>query len=275
MYTNNQPIIVEPKLPLLPMGHFSPAFSWASIDYDLNYLFYIAKGRGIVTAHGGIMRFAGPCAVLIPAGMTHNSEFELNATGMALTISDAHLRAIVQREPDFATLFAAPVIIPLTSEQLGWPLARLAQELACSDVAHTAAADAHLLSILVQCARAMEYSRQIETHPKAPSALVTRFQELIEQNYRNNMSLAQYSLALGVSAGRLREACLAVTGTLPHQLIQQRVLQDAQRVLTNSSLTIAQTAYYLGFNDPAYFSRFFTKAMGLSHRMYRRNTRHS
>ncbi len=46
---------------------------------------------------------------------------------------------------------------------------------------------------------------------------------------------------------------------------------EAQRALLNShTMTItAQTAYYLGFNDPAYFSRFFTKAMGQSPRMYR------
>ena len=34
-------------------------------------------------------------------------------------------------------------------------------------------------------------------------------------------------------------------------------------------LTVAEAAYYLGFTDPAYFSRFFTKAMGQSPRMYR------
>jgi AraC family transcriptional activator of pobA len=137
-------------------------------------------------------------------------------------------------------------------------------------VAHTAAADSHLLSILVQCARALEHSRAIQAaHPKAAATLVTRLRELIEQHYRDNMSLAQYANTLGVTQTRLREASLMVTGLLPNQLIQQRILLEAQRALLNSTMTIAQTAYYLGFNDPAYFSRFFTKAMGQSPRMYR------
>jgi AraC family transcriptional activator of pobA len=83
------------------------------------------------------------------------------------------------------------------------------------------------------------------------------------------MTLAQYAVTLGATQTRLREASLMVTGMLPNQLIQQRILLEAQRALLNSTMTIAQTAYYLGFNDPAYFSRFFTKATGQSPRMYR------
>jgi AraC family transcriptional activator of pobA len=35
-------------------------------------------------------------------------------------------------------------------------------------------------------------------------------------------------------------------------------------------MTITQVAYYLGFEDPAYFSRFFAKGMGASPRRFRR-----
>ena len=270
MHANALPIAVERHLPLLPMGLVSPACCWASVDDDLNYIFHIANGRGTVSTDSGVIRFCAPCAVIVPSGEVHNFQFELNASGMALTITGEYLGRLVAREPDFAMLFASPVIVPLVSEQLTWPLARLAHELAGSDVAHTAAADSHLLSILVQCARALEHSRAIQAaHPKAATTLITRLRELIEQHYRDNITLAQYAVSLGVTQTRLREASLMVTGMLPNQLIQQRILLEAQRALLNSTMTIAQTAYYLGFNDPAYFSRFFTKAMGQSPRMYR------
>jgi AraC family transcriptional regulator, transcriptional activator of pobA len=35
-------------------------------------------------------------------------------------------------------------------------------------------------------------------------------------------------------------------------------------------MPVTQVAYYLGFEDPAYFSRFFTRRMGLSPRAFRR-----
>ena len=270
MYAPAQPVIIERHLPLMPMGLISPACSWASIDDDLNYMFHVVHGRGTVTTQSGVIRFAAPCAVIIPAGQAHNFQFEPNARGMAVTITSSYRQNLVTRERDFAMLFAAPVVIPLVPEQLTWPLTRLAHELSELDVAHTAAADSYLLSILVQCARALEHSLAIQAaHPKAVTTLMTRFRELIEQHYRDNMTLAQYSANLGVTQTRLREASLMVTGMLPNQLIQQRVLLEARRALLNSNMTIAQTAYHLGFNDPAYFSRFFTKAMGQSPRMYR------
>jgi hypothetical protein len=178
MYSNALPVIVDRHLPLLPMGLVSPAFSWASVDDDLNYIFHIASGRGTVITQSGVMRFSAPCAVIVPAGEAHNFQFDLNASGMALTISAAYLENLLHREKDFTILFAAPVIVPLVSEQLTWPLARLAHELSGSDVARTAAADSHLLSILVQCVRALEHSRAIQSaHPKAATTLVTRLRE--------------------------------------------------------------------------------------------------
>jgi AraC family transcriptional activator of pobA len=49
-----------------------------------------------------------------------------------------------------------------------------------------------------------------------------------------------------------------------------RLLIEAERQLRYTSLSIAQIAYHLGFQDPAYFSRFFTIRMRLSPRQFRR-----
>jgi len=114
MHSNALPIAVERHLPLLPMGLVSPACCWASIDDDLNYIFHIANGRGTVSTENGVIRFCAPCAVIVPAGEAHNLQFELNASGMALTITGNYLESLVAREPDFAMLFAAPVIGKLT-----------------------------------------------------------------------------------------------------------------------------------------------------------------
>ena len=97
MHSNALPVMVERHLPLLPMGLISPAFSWAGIDDDQNYIFYIASGRGTVITQSGVMRFAAPCAVIVPAGEAHNFQFELSSSGMALTISAAYLENLLLR----------------------------------------------------------------------------------------------------------------------------------------------------------------------------------
>ena len=52
-------------------------------------------------------------------------------------------------------------------------------------------------------------------------------------------------------------------------MIEERLLLEAKRMLLYSNMTVAEAAFYLGFNDPAYFSRFFAHATGSSPRAYR------
>jgi AraC family transcriptional activator of pobA len=47
-------------------------------------------------------------------------------------------------------------------------------------------------------------------------------------------------------------------------MLDQRAMLEAQRSLLYSSLSVAEIGYGLGFEDPAYFSRFFARHAGLS-----------
>jgi AraC family transcriptional activator of pobA len=73
-----------------------------------------------------------------------------------------------------------------------------------------------------------------------------------------------------VSESRLRSVCLATTGQPPIQLLHARILLEAKRQLHYTSDPISEIAYALGFEDPAYFTRFFTRLAGSSPRAFRR-----
>jgi AraC family transcriptional activator of pobA len=53
------------------------------------------------------------------------------------------------------------------------------------------------------------------------------------------------------------------------QLINQRLLLEAKRNLVYTTLTVYQVADSLGFSEPAYFSRFFKRATGLTPKAFR------
>lgn len=99
--------------------------------------------------------------------------------------------------------------------------------------------------------------------------LVARFRRDLEQHFRSHRSVENYAAALGVAEKRLRSACLAITGQTPVQLVHLRLIVEAERQLRYTSMPIAQVAYFLGFEDPAYFSRFFTQRIGVSPRDFR------
>ena len=100
--------------------------------------------------------------------------------------------------------------------------------------------------------------------------LVARFRRLVELRYREHLGLGTYAAELGVSQARLRRACVSVAGQSPAELVHLRLLVEAERQLRlYPSLSIAQIGYHLGFQDPAYFSRFFTTRMRQSPREFR------
>jgi AraC family transcriptional activator of pobA len=125
--------------------------------------------------------------------------------------------------------------------------------------------------VLVGAVRALHApSEPTSAASNARAALVARFREKVESHLRMELSIAQYAKALSVTPARLRAACLEVTGKPPARVLEERLLLEAKRNLTYTNMTVAETAYYLGFSDPAYFSRFFSKHAGESPATFRK-----
>lgn len=109
-----------------------------------------------------------------------------------------------------------------------------------------------------------------EQMPHAASAVLTRFRGLIEQHMSSPWSVSDYCQALDIRPADFAAACKAATGRTPGWLIQEQKLQRAMRELRTTDLSAAEIGYRLGFNDPAYFSRFFRRHTGRSPVEFRR-----
>lgn len=237
---------------------------------NLNHVFHIISGSGRMSIEGAAIDFQAPCAVLVPAGAVHGFAFKAETTGQVLTLSEAYLRELVVRDAELATLFSRGCGIPLGEIPLGARLAGLAQELVWEAPGHAAAVEAQLLGILVELLRSMRSLGGANRAAQGPHAqLVARFREMIERRYRTGAPIEDYSKDLGVTTSRLRDACLKVAGAAPTRLIQDRILLEARRALLYTNMTVAEVAFHLGFNDPAYFTRFFSKAVGQAPRAFR------
>ena len=99
--------------------------------------------------------------------------------------------------------------------------------------------------------------------------LFHRFSNQVENNFREHHKIPQYAINLGVSVSRLNDVCLKISGETAKTIISKRVVQEARRLLSFTSLSVSNVAYNLGFQDPAYFSRFFKRMTGDSASDYR------
>jgi AraC-like DNA-binding protein len=103
--------------------------------------------------------------------------------------------------------------------------------------------------------------------------LAMSFRELVDQRFRDHLRLPDYCGLLGVTPARLARACKSLMACTPSHLIHERLLDEAKRELSYSSRTVSEIAYALGFEEVAYFCRFFKQHTHHSPIEYRKVSR--
>ena len=100
-------------------------------------------------------------------------------------------------------------------------------------------------------------------------ALFTRFLMLVEAHFLQHWPLDQYASRLGLSTTRLNRLVRAESDRPALELVHERLTREACRRLVYIAAPVASLAGELGFEDPAYFSRFFKRRMGMSPHRWR------
>ena len=90
------------------------------------------------------------------------------------------------------------------------------------------------------------------------------------ENYRSEINVEDYALSRGMSASNFYRVFKQISGSTPLQFILKLRLSNAQNLLENSNLTIAEIASAVGYENPLYFSRLFHKHIGVSPSEYRK-----
>jgi AraC family transcriptional activator of pobA len=240
---------------------------------QLSHVFLIVRGGGTMQAEETSMEFQSPSLLIVPSGIVHGFRWHWESRGQVITFADSYMHDLVRRDAHVNELLRIPRTIDLGADDvasLEGDLARLTRELGGGAPGYHAAVDSAVLSIAVTALRRAEHLLDAGTvTPGHHAALVARLRARIEKHYRARESVSAYAEALGVSATALRVACARVAGIPPAAILDQRALFEAKRALLYSNRSIAEIGYYLGFLDPAYFSRWFHRQVGRSPRRYR------
>ncbi|NJO88792.1 MAG: helix-turn-helix transcriptional regulator [Chloroflexia bacterium] len=91
------------------------------------------------------------------------------------------------------------------------------------------------------------------------------------ENDLTNSEFGQNELAkeLGMSNMQLYRKLKELAQMPPNEFIRSIRIKRAVQLLEKEGLTINEVCYLVGFNDPKYFSRCFTKEIGMSPSKYR------
>ena len=126
--------------------------------------------------------------------------------------------------------------------------------------------------LLVRASRGIRAT--VESGPVSSAVVTTRrFRRLVSHQVRTVRSVNAFAQQLGISPGHLHDVVKTSTGMTPSELIQQELMQEAKRLLAHTDMSVAEVGHQLGFEDPAYFGRYFRRNQKVSPGQYRSEVR--
>lgn len=133
------------------------------------------------------------------------------------------------------------------------------------------------VNVLAHEAMKMQPSEVSDVHVNGSAKLSSQFHELLERQFpiespEHKLKLKtakDYATRLGVHVNHLNRALKEITGKTTTEHIIDRVLAQSKVMLRHSNWSVAEIAFCLGFEYPAYFNNLFKKQIGTTPKSYR------
>ena len=239
-------------------------------------LLYLSEGSVQAQFNTAQHAVKAPCILLVPARTVHGFHFSRDVQGPVITVTQKPLESLAGMVmSELLPLMRTPTVLPLEdatrhADALMPLFLAIEREYRTHAMGQVAAGMSLMTALLVQIAR-IHNSQQTATPTitSRKAAQIERFRALVDDRYRERLTVDACAQELGVTPGQLTRLCQDVLGLSALQVINARIVHEAQRDLVYTSTTIKQLATSLGFEDEAYFSRFFRKQTGQTPREFR------
>lgn len=96
------------------------------------------------------------------------------------------------------------------------------------------------------------------------SGLYQEFRIALENNFAEMHRVSEYASELSVTEKHLNETTKKAVGRTTSEVIYDRIILEAKRLIRHSDRSNKEIAYFLHFDDPSHFSKFFKKRVGCS-----------
>ncbi|MET7259294.1 AraC family transcriptional regulator [Dyadobacter fermentans] len=214
---------------------------------------------------------------MIP-GQVHTWDFEGDMEGYVVNFSDSFFKSFLL-QPEYLDSFSffdqdSSNNVLTLSESVRANVCRLFEELLNQNARASAWRDDMVRVLLLQIFMIIEQSDSVDRKKhaeKGKNATVRNFIRLIDKHYDRLRLPGQYAEMLNVTPNHLNALCKEHVGMQAGELIRNRIVLEAKRLLINLDLTVSEIAYKLNFNDNSYFTKFFRKETGMTPEDFRKS----
>ena len=196
----------------------------------------------------------------------------LNTTGYVVYFKTAFLNFFngnLKTDFSFFNLSQTNFITVENTQDLVCDFEKLYKEFYTPNAYRTQILQSFLLSLLFRCKSLQEDTQISKIIFSKKQELVFKFQNLVANCYLTQKQVGEYANQLFISANTLNQNVKEVTGKSAKEIITEKIIQEAKKLLQYSSDDIAQIAYNMGFAEPTHFIRFFKKQTSITPKEYR------
>ncbi len=166
----------------------------------------------------------------------------------------------------FNNLYGMPMTVLPDAEQerIESILQQIEEELQTDETSREELLRIYLKELIIKATRAWK-KQQL---PAGEEAQITdaeffrNFSRLVEIHYKEKHSVADYADIMGIAPKTLTHKLKKLRLSQPNDIIKDRIMLEAKRLLIYTSMSAKEIAYTLGYYDPAYFNRLFTIKAG-------------
>ncbi|ARV20271.1 HTH-type transcriptional activator RhaR [Curvibacter sp. AEP1-3] len=126
-----------------------------------------------------------------------------------------------------------------------------------------------MLALLLRLARELRVG-DVSEQAKPDADIFRMFSQALENSFNKRLTVLDYARKLGYAQSTLSRACVATVQMTAKEVIDQRVVLEAKRLLVHSNATSAQIGYQLGFPEPSNFVKFFRRMTGTTPLVYKK-----
>lgn len=229
--------------------------------HDFYFLFFVEQGSGIHEIDFTTLEVSPYQVHFLRPQQVHYWKLTENTKGYQLMFSTntLHLLDRLSALPFFQ--LDVPPVLTLTQPyytNLQQELKKL-QDLLVLDDATGQEMSVLQLFLLLKLIQRYYLQSYTEIEAQVKDSKVQAFKTLLEMHFKTENQVAFYAEKLHITPNYLNIRVKKVLGMSASHCIQQRVILEAERLLTTTDLSVKEIAYALGFHDTSYFNHYFKK----------------
>lgn len=255
------------QLRLMPIARLAQGGRWrveAMRALSEPCLLWFTRGQGRITVGGTTRGYGAHNAIFIPAGVMHGFDMSPQTHGTAVFFGTECNLPLPQGALHLRIRDAASQV------ELNALLEAAQRESESDRPAADRAVHHHLGLLSVWLERQAASGANDLPAPDAARKLVARYATLLEREFRSGHGVADYAAQLGVTPTHLTRSCRSSCGRAASDLLQDRRLYEARRLLSETRAPVKEISEVLGYTSPAYFTRAFHARTGKTPSQFRK-----